>query len=186
MFAVLATAVAPFLGKAIDFSSATEHFIFFRLRLPRALLAFGCGAGLAAAGVVLQAILKNPLATPFTLGVLYGTWGWILFGLVWGLSLAGIIFKAVGGTRYPILSTCLYLAMGWLVLIAVKPLWLVMPTWGLFWLLAGGICYTLGVVFWLMHRLPFHHTVWHLFVLGGSICHFLGMLLYLVPVPADV
>jgi len=85
--------------------------------------------------------------TPFTLGVLHGTWGWTLFGLIWGLALAGILLKAICGVRYPTLSTCLYLAMGWLVLIAVKPLWLLVPIWGLFWLLAGGIAYTVGVAF---------------------------------------
>src|SRR4030066_213135 len=76
--------------------------------------------------------------TPFTLGVLRGTWGWTLFGLVWGLALAGIVHTVVGGVRYPRLSTGLYLAMGWLILIAVKPLWLRVPSWGLFWLSAGG------------------------------------------------
>lgn len=116
--------------------------------------------------------------TPFTLGVLYGTWGWILFGLVWGLSLAGIVFKAVGGTRYPILSTCLYLAMGWLVLIAVKPLWLAMPTWGLFWLVAGGISYTVGVAFFAAARIKYSHFVWHLFVMAGTTCHFIAVLWY--------
>jgi hemolysin III len=116
--------------------------------------------------------------TPFTLGVLSGTWGWILFGLVWGLSLAGIIFKAVGGTRYPMVSTCLYLAMGWLVLIAIKPLWLVMPTWGLFWLLAGGISYTVGVAFFAAVRLRYSHFVWHLFVMAGTACHFIAVLWY--------
>ncbi|MHC4135656.1 MAG: FecCD family ABC transporter permease [Planctomycetota bacterium] len=85
-FAVLATAVAPFLGKAIDFSSTTEQFIFFRLRLPPALLALGCGAGLAAAGVVLQAILKNPLATPFTLGVASGAAFGVVLAVVLGID----------------------------------------------------------------------------------------------------
>src|SRR4030067_277927 len=82
--------------------------------------------------------------TPFTLGVLRGTWGWTLFGLVWGLALAGGVFSVGGGGRYPKLTTCLYLAMGWLILIAVKPLWLRVPSWGLFWLSAGGVAYTVG------------------------------------------
>ena len=77
--------------------------------------------------------------TPFTLGVLRGTWGWTLFGLVWGLALAGVVLTAVGGARYPKIRVGLYLAMGWLILVAVKPLWLRMPSWGLFWLFAGGI-----------------------------------------------
>jgi len=98
VFAVLATAVAPFLGKAIDFSSATEHFIFFRLRLPRALLALGCGAGLAAAGVVLQAILKNPLATPFTLGVASGAAFGVVLAVILGVdALLGLVGRPLVG-----------------------------------------------------------------------------------------
>jgi len=86
--------------------------------------------------------------TPFTLGVLRGPWGWTLFVLVWGLALAGVVLTATGGARYPKLRTGLYLGMGWLVLIAAKPLWLRVPPWGLFWLSAGGIAYTVGVAFY--------------------------------------
>jgi hemolysin III len=114
--------------------------------------------------------------TPFTLGVLRGTWGWTLFGLVWGLALAGVVLTAVGGVRYPKLRICLYLAMGWLILIAVKPLWLRMPTWGLFWLFAGGIAYTVGVVFYAAKRVRYCHFVWHLFVMAGTACHFIAVL----------
>ena len=116
--------------------------------------------------------------TPFTLGVLRGTWGWTLFGLVWGLAAAGVVLKAVGGVRYPILSTCLYLGMGWLVLIAVRPLWLRMPPSGLLWLLAGGLAYTAGVAFFAAERIRYSHFVWHLFVLAGTACHFLAVLWY--------
>ncbi len=116
--------------------------------------------------------------TPFTLGVLRGTWGWTLFGLVWGLALAGVLLKAVGGVRYPKLSTCLYLAMGWLVLIAVKPLWHNVPTSGLLWLLAGGIAYTAGVTFYASKRVRYSHFVWHLFVIAGTACHFVAVLWY--------
>ena len=114
--------------------------------------------------------------TPFTLGVLRGTWGWTLFGLVWSLALAGVVLTAVRGVRYPKLSTCLYLAMGWLILIAVKPLWLRVPAWGLFWLLAGGIAYTVGVVFYAAKRVCYSHFVWHLFVITGTACHFIAVL----------
>ncbi len=116
--------------------------------------------------------------TPFTLGVLRSTWGWMLFGLVWSLALAGVIHTAVGGIRYPKLSTCLYLAMGWLILIAVKPLWLRVPTWGLLWLLAGGIAYTAGVAFYAAKRVRYSHFVWHLFVIAGTACHFIAVLRY--------
>jgi hemolysin III len=116
--------------------------------------------------------------TPFTLGVLRGTWGWTLFGLVWSLALAGVVHTVVGGVRYPKLSTCLYLAMGWLILIAVKPLWLRVPTWGLLWLLAGGIAYTAGVAFYAAKRVRYSHFVWHLFVIAGTACHFIAVLRY--------
>jgi len=114
--------------------------------------------------------------TPFTLGVLRGAWGWTLFGLVWGLALAGIVLTAAGGVRYPKLRTSLYLAMGWLILIAVKPLWLRVPSWGLFWLFAGGIAYTVGVVFYAAKRVRYSHFVWHLFVIAGTACHFIAVL----------
>jgi hemolysin III len=116
--------------------------------------------------------------TPFTLGVLRGTWGWTLFGLVWGLALAGIVHTVVGGVKYPRLSTGLYLAMGWLILIAVKPLWLRVPSWGLFWLSAGGIAYTVGVGFYAAKRVCYSHFVWHLFVITGTACHFIAVLRY--------
>jgi hemolysin III len=93
--------------------------------------------------------------TPFTLGVLRGGWGWTLFGLVWSLAVLGIVLKTVGGVRIPWLSNCLYLGMGWLVLIAIQPLWLRMPLSGLAWLVAGGLAYTAGVAFSHRHLLPF-------------------------------
>ena len=114
--------------------------------------------------------------TPFTLGVLRGAWGWTLFGLVWSLALAGVVLTAVGGVRYPKLTTGLYLAMGWLILVAVKPLWLRMPSEGLLWLFAGGIAYTAGVVFYAAKRVRYSHFVWHLFVIAGATCHFIAVL----------
>ncbi len=116
--------------------------------------------------------------TPFTLGVLHGALGWTLFSLVWGLAAAGVVLKAVDGIRSPILSTGLYLVMGWLVLIAARPLWLHMPLPGLLWLLAGGLAYTTGVAFFAMERVRYSHFVWHLFVLAGTACHFLAVLWY--------
>jgi len=116
--------------------------------------------------------------TPFMLGPLRGRWGWTLLGLVWALALAGIVFKAVGGVRFPKLSTCLYIAMGWLVIIAMEPLRLHLPVSGFYWLLAGGIAYTAGVAFFAPKRLRYGHFVWHLFVLAGSACHFAAVLWY--------
>jgi hemolysin III len=114
--------------------------------------------------------------TPITLGVLRGTWGWTLFGLVWSLAIAGVALTAGGGVRYPKLTTSLYLAMGWLILIAVKPLWLRMPSEGLLWLLAGGIAYTVGVVFYAAKRVRYSHFIWHLFVITGTSCHYIAVL----------
>jgi hemolysin III len=116
--------------------------------------------------------------TPFTLGVLRGPWGWTLFGLIWALAVAGIVLKSVGGVRHPRLSTGLYLAMGWLILAAAKPLWHAMPGWGLFWLAAGGVAYTAGVGFYAASRMRYAHFVWHLFVLAGTACHFIAVLRY--------
>ena len=118
--------------------------------------------------------------TPFTLGVLRGAWGWTLFGLVWGIAVVGVALKSIGGVRYKRLSTILYLAMGWLVIIAAKPLWLHMPSWGLFWLLIGGTAYTAGVAFYAAKRIQYTHFIWHLFVIAGTVCHCIAVLRYAV------
>ena len=116
--------------------------------------------------------------TPFTLGVLRGTWGWTLFGLVWGMAAIGILLKSLGGIRYNTLSTVVYLAMGWLVVIAADTVWALVPGWGIFWLFAGGVAYTVGAVFFLAERIRFFHFVWHLFVIAGTTCHFIAVLWY--------
>ncbi len=113
--------------------------------------------------------------TPFCLGVLRGGWGWTLFGIVWGLALGGITLKAIGGFRFSRLSMVLYLSMGWLIIIAVKPLWDLMPLPGLLWLAAGGLAYTAGTLFYRADRIPFTHFAWHLFVLTGTVCHFVAV-----------
>ena len=116
--------------------------------------------------------------TPFTLGVLNGPWGWTLFGLVWALAIIGTVFKAFGGVRYKTFSTLVYLAMGWLVLIAIEPVWILVPRPGFYWLLAGGIAYTAGAVFFMAERIKYFHFVWHLFVVAGTACHFIAVLWY--------
>ena len=116
--------------------------------------------------------------TPFTLGVLRGGWGWTIFGLVWGLAILGISLKAIAGVRFPVLSTCLYIGMGWLALIAFRPIWSHMPVPGILWLAAGGIAYTAGVAFYALDRVRYLHFVWHLFVLAGTACHFVAVLNY--------
>ncbi len=116
--------------------------------------------------------------TPFTLGILRGAWGWALFGTVWGLALAGLIFNVVGGVRYPMISTAIYLAMGWLAVVAIQPLWERMPHAGLLWLVAGGVAYTGGVAFYVMKRVRYSHFLWHLCVLTGTTCHFFAVIGY--------
>ena len=118
--------------------------------------------------------------TPFTLGVLQGGWGWTLFGLVWGLAAFGVLVKAFAGIRWHGLSTALYVGMGWLALIAAKPLWESLPLAGLAWLLAGGIAYTAGVYFYAKKTLRFGHFVWHLFVVAGTACHFVAVWKYAI------
>jgi hemolysin III len=116
--------------------------------------------------------------TPFTLGVLRGPLGWTLFGIVWGVAALGVFEKLKSGVRYPRLSTALYLIMGWLALIAIRPLLASMPPQGIAWLVAGGLSYTGGVVFYAARRLPYHHFIWHLFVLTGTVFHFFAALWY--------
>jgi hemolysin III len=116
--------------------------------------------------------------TPFTLGVLDGAWGWTLFGIVWGAAAVGVYDKLISGIRRPRLSTALYLIMGWSVVIVIRPLVLSMDPPGLRWLVAGGLFYTVGVVFYRARHLPYHHFIWHLFVLAGSTCHFFAVLWY--------
>lgn len=117
--------------------------------------------------------------TPFTLSVLQGVWGWTLFLIVWSLAIFGVVLKSVGGAGTSKLSIGLYLGMGWLAVLAVKPLWNSLPGWGIFWLLVGGVMYTAGVVFFIYdHRIRYHHFVWHLFVLAGTVCHVVAILGY--------
>lgn len=117
--------------------------------------------------------------TPFTLGVLRGAWGWTLFGLVWSLAVAGVVLKAVSRASHPILSTGLYLLMGWLVVLAIDPMLARVPTAGLYWLIAGGLAYTVGVAFFATDsRLRYGHFVWHLFVMIGTACHYFAVFWY--------
>lgn len=118
--------------------------------------------------------------TPFTLVTLRGAWGWTLFGLIWGLAVLGIVVDSLhskGARR--ILPIAIYIVMGWLVLVAFKPLIAALPHAGVLWLVAGGLFYTLGIVFYALDKKLRHaHGIWHLFVLAGSISHYLAVLLY--------
>jgi len=117
--------------------------------------------------------------TPFTLGVLYGVWGWILLTIIWGLAAAGVVLKVFYRASLPILSISLYLFMGWMIVIAINPLVAKVPLPGLLWLIAGGLSYTIGVVFFAIDsRLQYAHLIWHLFVLAGTTCHYFAVLWY--------
>jgi len=114
--------------------------------------------------------------TPFLVLNLRGPWGWSLFGVIWGLAFAGILFKLWFVNRFQHVSTGVYLAMGWLVVLAAKPVLMHVPSAALIWLVAGGLLYSIGVVFYVWKLLPYSHAVWHVFVLGGSICHYFAVL----------
>jgi len=117
--------------------------------------------------------------TPFTLGVLRGAWGWTLFGVVWGIAIVGVALKAFAKTSHPILSTTLYLLMGWVIVVAVKPLIAIVPTEGMLWLIAGGLFYTVGVAFFATDsQLRYGHLIWHLFVMAGTACHYFAVFWY--------
>lgn len=119
--------------------------------------------------------------TPFTLVTLHGPWGWGLFGFVWALAVFGIAFKIFNTGKFEVLSLAVYLAMGWCAIIAIKPLMHALPSGGLWLLLAGGLSYSAGVIFYRWEQLPYHHAIWHLFVLGGSVLHYFAILLYVIP-----
>lgn len=144
--------------------------------------------------------------TPFCLGAIRGAWGWSLFGVIWGLAAAGVALKAtlyakwvpavrpvpvdhlhsvpegpVPPKRMKLISTALYLAMGWLIVIAIAPLWRALPAHGLAWLFGGGLCYTAGAGFYAWRSLRYHHAIWHLFVVAGSLCHFFAVLWHVIP-----
>ena len=117
--------------------------------------------------------------TPFVFGVLHGPWGWSLFGVVWALAALGVTAKLMNRLSHPLLSTGLYVAMGWVAIVAAGPLLGRMPAAGIAWLVAGGLAYTAGaVVFLFDSRLRYGHFAWHLFVLAGSTCHFFAALWY--------
>jgi len=119
--------------------------------------------------------------TPFLLILLRGTFGWIMFGVIWGMAIAGIAFQTVFAQRFKILSTIGYLVMGWMIVFLANPLLEALSTPGLVWLVAGGVLYSAGTVFFLSGKVPFNHAIWHLFVLAGSLAHFVTVYFYVLP-----
>ncbi len=118
--------------------------------------------------------------TPFTLVTLRGPWGWSLFGTIWSLAVAGVAVEWLWASRPRAASALVYLAMGWIVVVAARPLMATLPEPGLWLLFGGGLIYSIGTIFYGI-KVRYMHAVWHLFVLGGSICHFLAVVLYVVP-----
>lgn len=116
--------------------------------------------------------------TPLTLGPLYGAWGWSLLGVVWGLAAVGILGKITGILNTNWRSLPVYLLLGWVIVVALAPMTRMLPMGGLMLMAIGGISYTLGVVFFVMDRMPFNQAIWHLFVMGGAVTHYFGILFY--------
>ena len=116
--------------------------------------------------------------TPICLLLTGGAWGWSFFGIVWGLAVLGIIFKVFFTGRFIKLSSAIYVVMGWLILAAIWPVIKIVPKEFLLWLLAGGLLYTFGVIFYVWRRIKFHHAIWHMFVLGAAVCHFFALLMF--------
>ena len=119
--------------------------------------------------------------TPFTLISLKGSVGWTIFGISWGLALSGIILKLFHTGKFDVLSTLMYVFMGWVIIFAIKPLVNSLPVEGLFWLMAGGVAYTLGAILYSIKKIKFNHAIFHIFVLAGSICHFISVYFYVLP-----
>jgi len=119
--------------------------------------------------------------TPFTLVTLKGTIGWVIFGTSWGLALTGVILKLFFTGKYDLISTIMYVLMGWIIVFAIKPLIANLPLEGILWLFAGGISYTVGAVIYSIKKIRFNHGIFHVFVLAGSFCHFMSVFLYVLP-----
>jgi hemolysin III len=119
--------------------------------------------------------------TPFTLISLRGPVGWVLFAVVWALAIAGVIFKSLAVGRFALASALVYLFQGWFVVFATRPLFQAIGWHGIFWLGAGGVAYTLGIVFFAFDRLRYFHAIWHVFVLAGSVAHYFAILFYVAP-----
>jgi len=154
------------------YAASTLYHSASSLRLKRTLLIFDhCAIYLLIAGTY----------TPFLLVNLRGPWGWSLFGVVWGLALAGVLFKFWFAGHFPVLSTSFYVLMSWVGIVAVKPVLAHIPASGVLWLAVGGLMYMLGVVFYAVRRIPFNHVIWHLLVMAGSTCHYVAILYAVFP-----
>ena len=119
--------------------------------------------------------------TPFLLVTLRGPWGWSLLGVIWGLAIAGVIFKLFFTGKYDVMSAIVYVLMGWIIIIAIKPMNENLPPEGLYWLIGGGILYMIGAGFYLLNKMPYNHAIFHIWVLLGSFAHFIAVFKYVLP-----
>jgi hemolysin III len=182
---VLMIVFAAQKGSAIRVVSSTVYGVTLVVLYASSMFyhALPSGRGKRVFGILDHAAIFLLIAgtyTPFALVTLAGGWGWSLFAVIWGLAIGGIVLEAVSRGRMRRVQLLLYLVMGWGIVAAARPLVRELATGGLALLLAGGLAYTLGVVFFVWRR-PFHHAVWHIFVLAGSICHFFAVFLYVIP-----
>lgn len=120
--------------------------------------------------------------TPFTLVNLRGPWGWSIFGVVWGLAVLGIVIQLSFAKRLRVVSMGLYIGLGWVIVLAIKPLLQTMAPGGIVFLVSGGLAYTFGILFYTWNKLKFNHAIWHIFVLTGSVLHFFAVLFYVIPI----
>jgi hemolysin III len=182
---VLMVVFAAQKGSAIHVISCTVYGVTLVVLYASSTMyhALPSGRGKRVFGILDHAAIFLLIAgtyTPFALITLNGGWGWSLFAVIWGLAIGGIVLEAVSRGRVRRIQLLLYVVMGWGIVGAARPLLRELAAPGLVLLLAGGLAYTLGIVFFVWKR-PFHHAVWHLFVLGGSVCHFFAVLLYVIP-----
>lgn len=172
--------MAALAGDALRIASAAVYSLSLLLLYTASTLYHSARAGAAKGRLEIFDhcaifVLIAGTYTPFMLVSLRGPWGWSLFGVIWGLAIAGVVLKLVFGTRFPLLSTLIYIAMGWLVVVAAGPMIQALDLPTLLWLLAGGLAYTAGTLFYHNERIPYTHAIWHLFVLAGSACHFVAV-----------
>ena len=119
--------------------------------------------------------------TPFLLVTLRGPWGWSLLGVIWGLAIAGVVFKLFFTGKYDVMSAIVYVLMGWIIIIAIKPMNENLPPEGLYWLIGGGVSYMIGAGFYLLNKMPYNHAIFHIWVLLGSFAHFVAVFKYVLP-----
>ena len=167
----LASAIVFSISLVLLYLASTLYHSFQQPVIKRRLKVFDhCAIYLLIAGTY----------TPFTLVGLRGTVGWSLFAAIWTLALAGVVFKLFFTGRFRKLSTLIYVAMGWLVLVAIKPVLGALDAWTFGWLVAGGLFYTLGTVFYHRESIPYAHAIWHVFCIAGSVCHYLAVMAQVV------